>query len=160
MKKKAIYPGAFDPITYGHLDIIERAALIFEQVILAIADSSRKKPMFTLDERIFFAKQQTKHLTNVDVQGFCELTVSFAQKHQANILIRGVRSVSDFEYERQLANMNSHLMADLETIFLLPSPKLSFVSSSLIKDVARHGGDISSFLPEPIVKAMLQKIAQ
>ncbi|MGP1924092.1 MAG: pantetheine-phosphate adenylyltransferase [Arsenophonus sp. NEOnobi-MAG3] len=160
MKKKIIYPGTFDPITYGHLDIIERAALIFERIILAIADSSHKNPMFTIDERILFAKEQTKHLTNVEVTAFCELTANFAQKYQANILIRSVRSMSDFEYECQLANMNSHLMADLETIFLLPSPKLSFVSSSLIKEVARHGGDVSSFLPEPIAKAMLQKFKQ
>ncbi|MFP3029592.1 MAG: pantetheine-phosphate adenylyltransferase [Arsenophonus sp.] len=160
MKKKTIYPGTFDPITYGHLDIIERAALIFERIILAIADSSHKNPMFTIDERISFAKEQTKHLTNVEVSGFCELTVNFAQKYQANILIRSVRSMLDFEYECQLANMNRHLMANLETIFLLPSPKLSFVSSSLIKEVARHGGDVSSFLPEPIAKAMLEKIEQ
>ena len=158
MKKKAIYPGTFDPITFGHLDIVARAADMFEQVILAIASSERKNPMFTLDERVSLAATVTSHLKNVSVVGFSELMANFAQKQQASILIRGVRSVSDFEYEWQLANMNRHFAPDLETVFLLPSQNLSFVSSSLIKDVARHDGDISSFLPPLVANAMKEKL--
>ncbi|WMY96545.1 MAG: pantetheine-phosphate adenylyltransferase [Arsenophonus sp.] len=158
MKKKAIYPGSFDPITYGHLDIIERSALIFEEVILGITDNSNKNLMFTLDERLAFAKEQTKHLMNVEVKGFSGLTVNFSRIHKVNILIRSIRSVLDLEYEFQLAHMNCHLMPGLETIFLLSSVELSFISSALIKNVAQNGGDISSFLPSSIAQAILQKI--
>ncbi|PQQ42935.1 pantetheine-phosphate adenylyltransferase [Photorhabdus luminescens] len=160
MKTKAIYPGTFDPVTYGHIDIVTRAADMFDHVLLAIANSARKNPMFTLDERITLAKEVTSHLDNVEVVGFCELMANFAKKQQANILIRGLRSVSDFEYEWQLANMNRHFMPELESVFLLPSQNLSFVSSSLIKDVALHDGDISSFLPEPVAQAMLKKLGK
>ncbi|MGP1931152.1 MAG: pantetheine-phosphate adenylyltransferase [Arsenophonus sp. ET-DL12-MAG3] len=160
MKNKAIYPGTFDPITYGHLDIIERAALIFNQVILAIANNSSKNPMFTIDERILFAQEQTKHLTNVKVIGFFELIINFAQKQKVKILIRGIRSVSDFKYEYQLTNMNKQMMSNLETIFLLSSPKLSFISSSLIKEFVRHGGNVTSFLPESIAEIMLKKFSK
>lgn len=158
MTHKAIYPGTFDPITLGHIDIVSRASAMFDHVLLAIASSQRKSPMFTLDERIKLAREVTQHLGNVEVIGFSELMANFAKKHGANILIRGVRSVGDFEYEWQLANMNRHFVPELETVFLLPSQSLSFVSSSLIKDVALHDGDVSAFLPAAVEQAMLKKL--
>jgi pantetheine-phosphate adenylyltransferase len=132
---------------------------MFSQVILAIADSAGKKTLFTLAERVVLAKEVTAPLKNVEVVGFSELMAEFAKKHNANILVRGLRSVSDFEYERQLANMNRHLMPKLESVFLMPSEKWSFISSSLVKDVARHGGDITLFLPAPVTKALMTKLA-
>lgn len=159
MTTKAIYPGTFDPMTNGHLDLVTRASEMFNHVILAIADSSSKKPMFTLAERVALAKQVTTPLKNVEVLGFSELMADFAKKQDANILVRGLRSVSDFEYEWQLANMNRHLMPKLESVFLMPSEKWSFISSSLVKEVARHGGDITPFLPPPVTKALMAKLA-
>ncbi|MDR0807217.1 MAG: pantetheine-phosphate adenylyltransferase [Enterobacteriaceae bacterium] len=156
---KAIYPGTFDPLTNGHLDIITRSVQMFDQIVIAIARSPSKNTLFSLEERVELAKTATAHLPSVDVIGFSELMAHFAQKQQANILIRGLRSVADFEYELQLAGMNRHLMADLETIFLMPSEKWSFVSSSLIKEVARHGGDITSFLPPVVAEALSKKLA-
>lgn len=160
MKTRAIYPGTFDPITCGHIDILERASKMFDHILLAIANSSRKNPMFTLDERVMLAKDVCSHIPNVEVLGFSELMANFAKKQNANVLIRGVRSVADFEYEWQLANMNRHFAQDLESVFLLPSQNLSFVSSSLIKDVALHDGDVSAFLPESVVQAMMQKLGK
>jgi pantetheine-phosphate adenylyltransferase len=159
MSTKAIYPGTFDPFTNGHLDLVTRASLMFDEVILAIAASPSKKPLFTLDERVALASQATSHLPKVKVMGFSSLMADFARQHQANILVRGLRAVSDFEYEMQLANMNRHLMPTLESVFMMPSKEWSFISSSLVKEVARHGGDITPFLPAPITKALLEKIA-
>ncbi|MGL3818775.1 pantetheine-phosphate adenylyltransferase [Klebsiella pneumoniae] len=158
MSTKAIYPGTFDPITNGHIDIVTRAASMFDKVVLAIAASPSKKPMFSLDERIALAEQATAHLVNVEVIGFSDLMANFARAQQANILIRGLRAVADFEYEMQLAHMNRHLMPELESVFLMPSKEWSFISSSLVKEVARHQGDVSHFLPANVHQALLNKL--
>jgi len=158
MQKRAIYPGTFDPITNGHIDIVTRAAAMFDEMILAIAASPSKKPMFSLDERVALAKQATAHLQNVTVVGFSDLMANFARDQQATILIRGLRAVADFEYEMQLAHMNRHLMPDLESVYLMPSKEWSFISSSLVKEVARHQGDVAHFLPQPVHQALLNKL--
>ncbi|KAF1369691.1 pantetheine-phosphate adenylyltransferase [Yokenella regensburgei] len=158
MSTKAIYPGTFDPITNGHLDIITRAASMFDTVILAIAASPSKKPMFTLNERVALAEDAVSHLDNVVVMGFSDLMANFARTQQANILIRGLRAIADFEYEMQLAHMNRHLMPELESVFLMPSKEWSFISSSLVKEVARHHGDVTHFLPPKVHQALLAKI--
>jgi len=158
MSTKAIYPGTFDPITNGHIDIVTRAASMFDKVLLAIAASPSKKPMFTLDERIALAEQATAHLVNVEVIGFSDLMANFARAQQANILIRGLRAVADFEYEMQLAHMNRYLMPTLESVFLMPCKEWSFISSSLVKEVARHQGDVSHFLPANVHQALLKKL--
>jgi len=159
MSTKAIYPGTFAPLTNGHLDLVTRASLMFEKVILAIAASPHKKTLFSLDERVALAAKATSHLANVEVMGFSSLMANFAKENQANILVRGLRAVSDFEYEMQLASMNRHLMPTLESVFLMPSKEWSFISSSLVKEVARHGGDITPFLPAHVTQALLEKIA-
>ncbi len=160
MTTKAIYPGTFDPITYGHLDLVQRASLIFDNVILAVNSNSNsgKSTLFTASERITLAEEVTRHLKNVQVAGFNELTVHFASKHNATILLRGLRSTADFTHERQLASMNRHLMPALESVFMIASEKWSFISSSLVKEVARYGGDISELLPAPVLAALLKKL--
>ncbi|MFB6434507.1 MAG: pantetheine-phosphate adenylyltransferase [Candidatus Malihini olakiniferum] len=160
MATKAIYPGTFDPLTNGHLDLLARASRLFDHIVLAIAASPSKNTMFSLDARVAMARKATQHLTNVKVVGFSDLVVHFAQQQQANILIRGLRAVSDFEYEFPLAKMNKYLMPMLESVFLIPSEEWSFISSSLIKDLASHGGDVSHFLPDAISRALKQKLAQ
>lgn len=158
MQKRAIYPGTFDPITNGHIDIITRASKMFDRVILAIAASPSKKPMFDLNERVALAKQAIAHLDNVEVVGFSDLMANFARDRQATILIRGLRAVADFEYEMQLAHMNRHLMPELESVFLMPSKEWSFISSSLVKEVARHQGDVTDFLPPNVHQALMEKL--
>jgi pantetheine-phosphate adenylyltransferase len=159
MSTKAIYPGTFDPITLGHLDIVTRAAQMFDHLVVAIAASPSKKPMFDLDERVELAQQVIAHLPNVEVVGFSDLMANFAREQQANVLVRGLRAVSDFEYEMQLAHMNRHLLPTLESVFLMPTEGFSFVSSSLVKEVARHGGDVTAFLPAPVHQALQAKLA-
>lgn len=158
MEKRAIYPGTFDPITNGHIDIITRAAGMFDRVVLAIAASPSKKPLFDLQERVALATEATSHLGNIEVVGFSDLMANFARSQQANILIRGLRAVADFEYEMQLAHMNRHLMPELESVFLMPSTEWSFISSSLVKEVARHKGDVTHFLPANVHQALLAKL--
>ncbi|MCO7261176.1 pantetheine-phosphate adenylyltransferase [Dickeya zeae] len=159
MKTRAIYPGTFDPMTNGHLDLLTRATSMFDHLILAIAASPGKNTLFTLEERVALAKEATRDLPNVEVEGFTDLMATFARQRKATILVRGLRAVSDFEYELQLAKMNHHLMPTLESVFLMPSEQWSFISSSLVKEVARHGGDVSHFLPPPIAAALQEKLS-
>jgi len=156
MTIKAIYPGTFDPVTNGHSDLIVRASKLFSEVIIGVAASPSKKPRFDLAQRVAMIEQVTQNLSNVTVVGFSGLLVDFAKQHQAKVLIRGLRAVSDFEYEFQLANMNRRLSPELESVFLTPAEENSFISSTLVKEVALHQGDVSQFV-HPVVKAALEQ---
>ncbi|MDE3272970.1 pantetheine-phosphate adenylyltransferase [Pseudoalteromonas sp. SSM20] len=160
MKVKAIYPGTFDPITNGHTDLVERAAKMFDEVILAVAHNPNKKPFFELEQRVEIAKSILSHLENVTVIGFSGLLADLAKEQNAPVLVRGLRAVSDFEFEFQLANMNRRLNKELETVFLTPAEKNSFISSSLVKEVAIHGGDVSEFVDPIVVNALKEKLAK
>ena len=154
----AIYPGTFDPITNGHTDLVERATRLFSKVIVAVARSQDKTPFFNLDERIELAQEALAGFDNVEVCGFQTLLVEFMREKNATVIIRGLRAVSDFEYEFQLASMNRHLRNDIETVFLTPAEQYSYISSSLVREIARLGGDISPFVPANVVAAIKQKI--
>ncbi|MBC3765897.1 pantetheine-phosphate adenylyltransferase [Neptunicella marina] len=160
MHTKAVYPGTFDPITNGHVDLIERAANMFSHVTVGVAYNPSKKPLFSLEERVKLAQQVTSHLSNVDVIGFTGLLVNFAKQQGATVLIRGLRAVSDFEYEFQLANMNRRLSPGLESVFLTPAEENSFISSTLVKEVALHHGDVSEFCDAVVKTALLEKFNQ
>ena len=138
-----IYPGTFDPITNGHTDLVERASRLFDRVIVAVASSPKKQPLLPIAERVRLAKLVTKHLDNVEIIGFNCLLADLIHKEQANIILRGLRAVSDFEYEFQLANMNRHLAPQAESLFLTPAEHLSFISSTLIREISRLNGDVS-----------------
>ncbi|EFP96963.1 pantetheine-phosphate adenylyltransferase [Vibrio caribbeanicus] len=154
---RVIYPGTFDPITNGHLDLIERAADMFDEVIIAVAASPSKNTMFSLDQRVQFAQEVTQHLTSVSSKGFSGLMVDFASQEQANVLIRGLRTTVDFEYEFGLTNMYRRLMPGLESVFLTPAEEHAFISSTIVKEVAIHGGDVSNFVPDVVAKALQSK---
>ena len=159
MNCRAIYPGTFDPITNGHLDMITRASNIFPELIVAVASNSNKKPFFSLSDRIAFVTEAVSALPGVSVVGFDNLLVSFAQEQGASIILRGLRAVSDFEYEFQLAGMNRKLSKEIETMFLTPSEHFMFISSTLVREIAVLGGDVSGFVPEIVVHALQKKNA-
>ena len=158
MNVTALYPGTFDPLTNGHTDLITRAAKMFDSVLLAIAHNPTKKPCFTLDERVDLAKTVLSQYKNVQIIGFSGLLVDLAKVHNASVLIRGIRAVSDFDYEFQLANMNRRLHPDLESVFLTPSEQNSFISSTLVKEVALHNGDVSDFVSPIVARALQEKL--
>jgi len=160
MQRIAVYPGTFDPITNGHTDLVSRAARVFPKVIIGIAESPHKKPLFNLEERISQAQNQMSHLGNVEVVGFSNLLVEFVQQIGASVIVRGLRAVSDFEYEFQLASMNRHLAPNVETLFLTPDEDYSFISSSLVKEIARLDGDVSEFVCPEVEQAMSKRFKE
>ncbi len=160
MSVVAVYPGTFDPITNGHSDLVSRASKLFDRVIVAIAASPSKAPLFELQQRIELAQQVLAEYQNVEVCGFSDLLVDFVREKQANVILRGLRVVSDFEYEMQLASMNRHLASEIETLFLTPSEKSSFISSTLVREIASHQGDVSQFVHPSVVNALGQKFAK
>jgi len=157
--KTVIYPGTFDPITNGHVDLTERAARLFDRVVVAIAHSEKKTPLFNLEERVALCEQTLSHVENVEVVGFSNLLTDFARSQGANCVLRGLRAVADFEYEFQLANMNRAMWPDFESIFLTPSEHLSYISSSLVREIAALDGDITPFVPEQVAAALKQRFA-
>ena len=156
MTQRAIYPGTFDPMTKGHVDLIERACKLFDEIVIAIAASEAKKPLFTLDERIQIAEKIFEGNNKVKVVGFSGLLVDLAKDNNAKILIRGLRVVADFEYEFQLANMNRAMMPEIESVFLTPKEQYSYISSSLVKEICKMGGDVSEFV-DPISLSELKR---
>jgi|TARA_B100001063_G_scaffold146257_2_gene136527 pantetheine-phosphate adenylyltransferase len=156
MSQRAIYPGTFDPMTKGHVDLIERACQLFDEIVIAIAASEAKNPLFTLDERIQIAEKIFEGNDKVKVIGFSGLLVDLAKDNDAKILIRGLRVVADFEYEFQLANMNRAMMPELESVFLTPKEQYSYISSSLVKEICKMGGDVSEFV-DPISLSELKR---
>jgi pantetheine-phosphate adenylyltransferase len=160
MNNKAVYPGTFDPMTLGHEDLARRAARLFDKVILAIADSRAKQPFFTLDERVEMAREVLKDLSNVKVVGFTGLLMKFVQQHKARVVVRGLRAVSDFEYEFQLAGMNRGLYPDVETVFLTPGEQHMFVSATIVREISILGGDVRKFVHPHVAKRLNSKIRQ
>lgn len=158
----AVYPGTFDPFTLGHLDVLKRAARLFDRVILAVAESRKKGTLFSLQERVALAEAACRAetgLENVEVQGFSGLLCDFARARGVTVSVRGARAVSDFEYEFQMAGMNRALMPEVETIFLMPAPECQFVSGSFVREIAAMGGDVSGFVPQPVRRALEQRFA-
>jgi len=153
----AVYPGTFDPLTRGHEDLVRRASGLFDKLVVGVADSKAKRPFFTLEERLDIAREVLGHYPNVEVQGFSGLLKDFVRIHDARVIVRGLRAVSDFEYEFQLANMNRQLAPDVESMFLTPSEKYSFISSTLVREIAALGGDISKFVHPAVADALAER---
>ena len=158
MKKKAIYPGSFDPLTYGHLDIIRRGAAIFDEVIVAILQNPSKQALFTLEERLVLARRLTKNLKNVKVDAFSGLLVDYVKKQKNPVVLRGLRVLSDFEYEFQLAAMNRRFLPSFEILFMMPDEKYEYVSSSLAKELARINGPLEGLVAPPVATALKKKL--
>jgi pantetheine-phosphate adenylyltransferase len=158
MKITAIYPGTFDPVTNGHLDLVYRASKLYHKVIVAVAASQIKKPLFSLEERVALMQEVIAALPNVEVIGFNTLLVECAKNYQASVIIRGLRAVSDFEYEFQLAGMNRRLAPEIETVFLTPAEQYEFISSSMIREIAQFKGDVSSFVPDSVKQHLIRKL--
>lgn len=158
--KTIVYPGTFDPITNGHIDLVERAARLFDKVVIGIASSQRKSPLFSVDERIQLASDALAHVPNIEIRGFDYLLVNFVNDCGADAIMRGLRAVSDFEYEFQLANMNRALSPEVESIFLTPAERFSYISSSLVREISSLDGDVSKFVPANVVEVLSNKFSQ
>ena len=158
MKTNAMYPGTFDPLTRGHEDVVRRAASIFTNVLVAVASNPNKKPMFDIDERCELARTVLADLSNVQITGYSGLTVEFAHQRGYSVVVRGLRAVSDFEFEFQLASMNRHLQPDIETVFMVPKEKFTFISSTRVREIAELGGDVSSFVHPAVEAAFKRKL--
>jgi len=157
METRAVYPGSFDPVTNGHIDLIQRSAALFDQVIVAILRNTEKTPLFTVDERIEMLEKVTRDMKNVSVTSFAGLLVDFVQQLGASVIVRGIRAVSDYEYELQMALMNRRLSNKVETVFMLPAESYSFLSSKLVKEIAQLGGSVHAFVPEDVEKRLSGK---
>ena len=160
MGSRAMYPGTFDPFTNGHNDLVRRACRIFDHVVVAIAANPGKAPLFTLEQRMALARRVLADVPNVEVAGYSGLTVNFAREHRLNAIVRGLRAVSDFEFEFQLATMNRHLSNEVETVFLTPTEQFNFISSTLIREIASLGGDIREFVHPLVAEAIGQRLAK
>lgn len=160
MMRSAIYAGTFDPITLGHLDVVQRAAKVVDKLILAVAVSSRKQPLFTLEERMELARASVKDIGNVEVDSFDGLLVDYARSRGVRLLIRGLRAFSDFEFEFQMALTNRKLAPDIETLFLMPNEDYSYISSSTVREVAQYGGRVADFVPPPVRDALARKFGR
>ncbi len=155
-----MYPGTFDPVTNGHHDLIRRAAGVFERLVVAVAANPRKEPLFSLDERVALAREVTRSIDNVDVVGYTGLTIEFASENGLGVIVRGLRAVSDFEYEFQLATMQRQLEPGVETIFLTPDEQFTYISSTMVREVASFGGDVSKFVHPAVHKALAERYAK
>lgn len=157
MKHIAVYPGTFDPVTNGHIDLVERSLTIFDEVVAAVAANPKKEPLFSLEERIAMFKEVTAKYRNVVIEGFDGLLVDYVKRKKAVAIIRGLRAVSDFEYEMQMALMNRRLDSSIETVFLMPNEEYSFITSTIVREAASYGGDVSSLVPKAVVEKLKRK---